>query len=349
MDNNQINFWFSINVENFNPNDLPAIKATLEQMDNNQMMFLQSASFKKPSNIFLIAFLLGWERFFLGDVGLGIVKVITGYGCGIWWLIDVFSAKRRAQKYNLQQFQKATSAFSNQSISYQAEQSASTQVISNPQSFSMPVSQPQGNAGLMQNLLNRVRQLLVTPHTEYQVIEQENPLHTKVFTNYVLLLAIIPFLFAFIGYGLIGYSYGGYHANSVGLGFRLAFCQIFLLLGGIFITALIINTISAKFGARKDFNRAFSLVAYAYTPMFFAGIFHIWNEISWLVFSVGIYGLCLFIVGLKPMMKPADEKAGSYSVVSFIIAVAVFVVLWKVLSVIMLPSSPSLPSYRYPF
>lgn len=32
---------------------------------------------------------LGIDRFYLGYTGLGIVKLITAGGCGIWWLIDV--------------------------------------------------------------------------------------------------------------------------------------------------------------------------------------------------------------------------------------------------------------------
>lgn len=31
----------------------------------------------------------GIDRFYTGYVGLGILKLLTGGGCGIWWLIDI--------------------------------------------------------------------------------------------------------------------------------------------------------------------------------------------------------------------------------------------------------------------
>ncbi len=54
-----------------------------------------SSSGKKQVNWVLILIIsiflgqLGIDRFMMGQVGLGILKLITFGGFGIWWLIDV--------------------------------------------------------------------------------------------------------------------------------------------------------------------------------------------------------------------------------------------------------------------
>jgi len=185
-------------------------------------------------------------------------------------------------------------------------------------------------------IVNRVKQILVSPKTEWQTIGSENDPHMKVFTTYVVPLAIIPALAAFIGYGLIGYLAFGVHVSSMGWGLRQAIMQYMLMLGSVYLTAFVINALADNFGAKKDFNRAFSLVAYAYTPMFVAGVFYILPSLSWLASLSGLYGLYLLYIGMQPMMKAPTDKQTSYFVVSLIVTILVSVILSVVLAAILL-------------
>jgi hypothetical protein len=106
MDKQQVNMWVSMNADNFRPEDLTVVRQKLEESDGNNLMFLTGTTLQKPSTILLIAIFLGWERFWLDDVTLGIIKILTCYGCLVWWLIDIFTAQDRARKYNFRQFSK---------------------------------------------------------------------------------------------------------------------------------------------------------------------------------------------------------------------------------------------------
>jgi hypothetical protein len=100
MEKSKVDMYIGLNAESFKPQDLMVIKDKLEKMDDDKFYLIQGIELQKPSTIFLIAIILGWERFWLDDVGLGILKIVTVYGCGIWWLVDIFSAKERAKEYN---------------------------------------------------------------------------------------------------------------------------------------------------------------------------------------------------------------------------------------------------------
>ncbi|MDR0401554.1 MAG: YIP1 family protein [Endomicrobium sp.] len=185
-------------------------------------------------------------------------------------------------------------------------------------------------------IINRIKSILVSPKKEWQTIEAANEPHARVFTTYVVPLALIPAAAAFVGYGLIGYSALGVHVHSVSWGIRQAVVQYIAMLGGTYLTAFVINMLSGNFGAKNDFDRAFSLVAYAYTPMFVAGVFYLLPSLSVLASLAGLYGLNLLYNGMQPMMKAPADKQMSYFVVSLIMTVVVSAVLSFVLAAILL-------------
>lgn len=88
------------------PESIPMVRERLLQSNMDEMMFLSMTSQLKDSTISLIlSICLGYwgvDRFFIGDIGLGLGKLLTGGGCGIWYLIDIFMIMDATRKKNLE-------------------------------------------------------------------------------------------------------------------------------------------------------------------------------------------------------------------------------------------------------
>lgn len=91
------------NANKFPMNKIMLVKDMLSKMDESQLVYVYSMPFKEPSNVLILSVLvgaLGVDRFVLGDVGLGILKLLTLGGLNIWWIIDMVNAQERAKEYN---------------------------------------------------------------------------------------------------------------------------------------------------------------------------------------------------------------------------------------------------------
>lgn len=85
-------------------------------MSDSQLDKIMVQGYKDPLMMFLISLLggtLGIDRFLLDNVGLGVLKLITCGGFGIWVIIDWFLIQDMTRDYNSKLLSKAIS-FSNQ-------------------------------------------------------------------------------------------------------------------------------------------------------------------------------------------------------------------------------------------
>lgn len=72
---------------------IPVIRERLLQKEQDSAYLVAFANLKDPTISIILSIFLGYwgiDRFFIGDIGLGLAKLLTGGGCGIWWFIDIF-------------------------------------------------------------------------------------------------------------------------------------------------------------------------------------------------------------------------------------------------------------------
>ena len=68
---------------------------------------IRMAHFKDPTLALILSVLvgsLGVDRFYIGDIGLGVGKLLTCGGAYIWWLIDLFMIQDATKRKNMEMF-----------------------------------------------------------------------------------------------------------------------------------------------------------------------------------------------------------------------------------------------------
>lgn len=84
---------------------------TRELSDQQKLIFQsQFSSEKKDRGTATILAIFLYDRIWLGEIGIGVIKLITVGLCGIWGIIDLFTAGSRCDEYNRRKAQEIVAA-----------------------------------------------------------------------------------------------------------------------------------------------------------------------------------------------------------------------------------------------
>ena len=178
------------------------------------------------------------------------------------------------------------------------------------------------------NPVERVKGILLRPREEWQTISGETTSIAELYRTYIILLAAIGPAAFIIGMSIVGVSlpFMGSYRMPITTAIASAVVQYILTLFGVYILALIVNTLAPTFLGEKNLNQAFKVAAYSYTPGWLVGVFTIIPALSFLGI-LGLYGLYLLYLGLPVLMKSPREKSMGYTVAVVIAALIIFILI----------------------
>ena len=154
------------------------------------------------------------------------------------------------------------------------------------------------------DLVGRVKGIMLAPETEWPKIEQEPGTPAYLFASYVVYLAAIPPIVAFIGNSIIGITAVPIGTIRVPLvsGVIGALIGYLLSFAVVYAVAIIIDQLAPRFGGQKDFGNALKLTVYSFTPYWVAGIFQFVAGLRFLAYVVALFGIYVLWTGLPRLM-----------------------------------------------
>lgn len=187
------------------------------------------------------------------------------------------------------------------------------------------------------NLIERVKNILITPKTEWDVIATEEQSLASLATGYVLPLSLIGAVCAFVGFGLIGFNTGflGIRIKGMDWGLYEAISRLLAAILGFIISAFVVDMLAPTFKSEKNINKSAQLVAYSATASFVGGVFLLLPSLAILAALCGLYGIYIMYLGMGPIKKTPEDQKVIYMIVSIVVYAVITGIILYILHLIL--------------
>ena len=108
MDAQKVNMFIMTNGKYFSEEKISFIRTRLLELDDSRWVPISSLQFKSPTVALVLSIFLGnygIDRFYIGHIGLGVGKLLTCGGIGIWAIIDWFLILGATRNENLKKLE----------------------------------------------------------------------------------------------------------------------------------------------------------------------------------------------------------------------------------------------------
>jgi Yip1 domain len=180
------------------------------------------------------------------------------------------------------------------------------------------------------NLIERVKNILITPKTEWEVINNETATSQSLLTGYVLPLSVVaaigPLLTGLLFAGVLGFKY--FITSAI-----IAFVA---QVAAYYLSVLVVDMLAPSFGSEKNMDKSAQLVAYSATPGYVGGLLSFIPVLGGLVaIAAWVYGVYLMYLGIGPLKKTPEDKKVLYMLVAYVIWIAIYFIIAAILGAIL--------------
>ena len=171
------------------------------------------------------------------------------------------------------------------------------------------------------DIVARAKAIILSPATEWTLIEGEPGDVAGLYRSYIAILAAIPPVCRLVGSLLFG-------TDGLRHGIVSAIVYYLLSLVAIYAVAWIVDALAPTFSGRKDLFSSLKLVGYSFTPGWVAGIFFLIPGLRFLEILGLLLSLYVFYLGVPVMTKAPKDKVLPYTIVALVCGVIAWIIIF---------------------